>query len=256
MILITGATSGIGEATARLFAESGSDLILIGRREDRLAALGAQLAKPQLAEKKTGPHVYTFSLDVRDTDAVHRWAREQRSLLERVRVLVNNAGLALGLKPLQEYEPREWDAMLDTNVKGLLAMTRELLPYFRDHREGHIVNVGSVAGRHAYPGGNVYCASKAAVRMLTECMRMDLHGTGVRVTEVSPGMVETEFSQVRFNGDAPRADAVYQGMTPLTPRDIAETIAWCVNRPKHVNIQEVVIYPTDQSSPTLVKRGT
>ncbi|MDR3607840.1 MAG: SDR family NAD(P)-dependent oxidoreductase [Oligoflexia bacterium] len=248
MILITGATSGIGEATARRFAAMGQSLILIGRREDRLDALHAELSKTQ------GVKVHPFSLDVSQTASVQNWAKEHGALLKQVKILVNSAGLALGFKPVQDYEAKEWDTMLDINVKGLLAMTRELIPYFKENRDGHIVNLGSTAGHYAYPNGNIYCASKAAVRMLTECMRLDLNGTGIRVTEISPGMVETEFSKVRFSGDTKKADSVYAGMTPLTADDIAETIVWCTSRPRHVNVQELIIYPTDQASPTLVKR--
>jgi serine 3-dehydrogenase len=245
-ILITGATSGIGKATAERFAQAGKKLILVGRRQDRLESLRTELARQV--------ETHAFQLDVRDASGIRRWATEQRSLLEQTTVLVNNAGLALGLNPFQDGDYQDWDTMLDTNVKGLLAMTRELLPHFIARQKGHVINIGSTAGHYAYPGGNVYCASKAAVKMLTECLRMDLNGTKVRVTEISPGMVETEFSQVRFSGDTRRAGAVYQGMTPLTPQDIAETIFWCADRPAHVNISEVILYPTDQASPTLVKR--
>jgi serine 3-dehydrogenase len=252
MILITGATSGIGKATAERFARAGQKLILLGRRKDRLEALRAELSQ------KVETH--TFSIDVRQPGEIHSWAKEQSKLLKEVTVLINNAGLAQGLKPLQDYEAGEPNSdamvndMIDTNVKGLLTMTRVMLPHFIKNQKGHVINVGSTAGHFAYPGGNVYCATKAAVKMLTECMRMDLNGTGVRVTEISPGMVETEFSQVRFSGDKKRAGSVYQGMTPLSADDIAETIFWCSDRPQHVNIQEIVIYPTDQASPTLVKR--
>lgn len=247
MILITGATAGIGEATARIFAENGRNLFLIGRRRDRLEALSDEL---QHAHKI---RVHTYALDVSRSDEVKTFSRSAASLLSETEVLVNNAGLAKGMQPIQEVDAASWDAMIDTNVKGLLAMSREVLPHFIKRGDGHIVNMGSVAGHYNYPKGNVYCATKAAVRALTEGMRMDLLGTGVRVTEISPGMVETEFSLVRL-GDAEKAKSVYQGMTPLTSRDIAETIYWCVSRPRHVNIQEVIIYPTDQASPTLVHR--
>jgi 3-hydroxy acid dehydrogenase/malonic semialdehyde reductase len=247
MILITGATAGIGEATARMFAENGHNLLLTGRRRDRLEALAGELSQSYPIQ------VQTYALDISRTDEVQIFARSAAPLLSETRVLINNAGLAKGLHSIQEVSAHEWDAMIDTNVKGLLAMTREVLPHFIQRREGHIVNLGSVAGHHNYPKGNVYCATKAAVHALTECMRLDLSGTGVRVTEISPGMVETEFSKVRL-GDVEKAKAVYTGMTPLSARDIAETIYWCVNRPRHVNIQEVVLYPTDQASPTVVHR--
>jgi hypothetical protein len=248
MILITGATAGIGEATARIFAENGQDLFLIGRRRDRLEALSDELKQGHKVR------VHTYALDVSRSDEVRSFAQASVKLLEETEVLINNAGLAKGLHPIQEVEPSAWDAMIDTNVKGLLAMSREVLPYFIKKSDGHIVNLGSVAGHYNYPKGNVYCATKAAVHALTECMRMDLLGTGVRVTEISPGMVETEFSVVRL-GDQEKAKSVYKGMTPLSARDIAETIYWCVKRPRHVNIQEVILYPTDQASPTLVHRA-
>lgn len=247
MILITGATAGIGEATARIFAENGKDLLLTGRRRDRLEALSNELTHAHKIR------VHTYALDVTSTDEVKTFARSAASLLAETQVLVNNAGVAKGINPIQNVDADDWDAMIDTNVKGFLAVTHEVLPHFIKRGDGHIVNLGSVAGHYNYPKGNVYCATKAAVHALTECMRLDLVGTGIRVSEISPGMVETEFSMVRL-GDAEKAKSVYAGMTPLTARDIAETIYWCVNRPKHVNIQEVVLYPTDQASPTVVHR--
>jgi hypothetical protein len=247
MILITGATAGIGEATARIFAENGQDLFLVGRRRDRLETLSDELKQAHKVR------IHTYALDISRSDEVRSFAQASAKLLEETKVLINNAGLAKGLHPIQEVDSRDWDAMIDTNVKGVLAMSRELLPYFIKRGDGHIVNLGSVAGHYNYPKGNVYCATKAAVHALTEGMRMDLLGTGVRITEISPGMVETEFSVVRL-GDQEKAKSVYQGMTPLTARDIAETILWCVKRPHHVNIQEIVLYPTDQASPTLVHR--
>jgi 3-hydroxy acid dehydrogenase/malonic semialdehyde reductase len=169
-------------------------------------------------------------------------------------VLVNNAGLAKGLSSIQDGDPADWEEMIDTNVKGLLSVTRAVLPHFLKNGRGHVVNLGSVAGHWVYPKGNVYVATKFAVRALTQAMRMDLSGTPIRVTEISPGMVETEFSLVRFGGDVARAKAVYSDFDPLRPEDIAETITWCVNRPARVNIQELVIYPTAQASPTLITR--
>jgi 3-hydroxy acid dehydrogenase / malonic semialdehyde reductase len=247
MILITGATSGIGEATAKICAENGHDLLLVARRRDRLETISAELTK---AYKN---RVITFALDIQKLDEVRDFARQATTTLEQVTVLVNNAGVAKGLSTIQETDPSAWNTMIDTNVKGLLAMTHEVLPHMIKKKSGHIVNLGSVAGHINYLKGNIYCATKAAVHSLNECMRLDLLGSGVRVTEVSPGMVETEFSQVRL-GDAEKAKAVYAGMTPLSARDIAETIYWCINRPAHVNIQEVVIYPTDQASPWAVHR--
>jgi NADP-dependent 3-hydroxy acid dehydrogenase YdfG len=193
-------------------------------------------------------------LDVRDKVAIDELFRNHREELSQVDVLINSAGLAFGREPIQEGNPEEWDVVIDTNVKGLLYVTRAFLPQMIAKGGGHIVNMGSAAGHWAYPSGNIYSATKFAVRALTESLRMDLNGTGIRVSEVSPGMVETEFSDVRFKGDQQKAKSVYAGMTPLTATDVAETILWCVQRPAHVNIQEVVIFPTDQASVGLVKR--
>jgi 3-hydroxy acid dehydrogenase/malonic semialdehyde reductase len=250
MILITGASAGIGLACARKFAESGRDLVLVARRVDRLKQVAAALVREH------GVEVQVDRLDVADRADVDRFALERSDWLDRVEVLVNNAGLARGLATLQEGDPRDWDAMIDTNIKGLLYVTHAVIPRLVRRGAGHVVNLGSVAGHWTYPRGNVYSATKFAVRGLTESLRLDLHGTGVRVTEIAPGMVETEFSEVRFGGDRDRAKAVYQGFSPLTPEDIAEAVEWCVSRPPRVNVQCLVIYPTDQASPTLVHRGS
>lgn len=247
MILITGASAGIGEATAHAFAKSGRELIVTARRGDRLQALASRL------QSETPAKVSHFVLDVRDPAQIDRFVSSQGQLLERLTVLVNNAGLARGIAPLQTGNPQDWDEMIDTNLKGLLRMTRAILPFFLQKKSGHIVNLGSVAGRYTYPGGNVYCATKWAVRALNESLRLDLNGTGIRVTEISPGLVETEFSQVRLKDEA-KAKAVYQGMTPLRAADVAQAIVWAVDQPRHVNIQEIVMYPTDQASPGLVHR--
>lgn len=240
-VFITGATSGIGLATARAFAKAGHTLMLAGRRAERLDALRREFGAARVLD-----------LDVRDGDAIARLDRD--GAFRDVDVLVNNAGLALGVDPLHEGDPDEWDTILDTNVKGLLRITRAVLPHMVERGRGHVVNLGSTAGHWVYPGGAVYCASKHAVRALSEGMRMDVHGTGVRVTSVDPGLVETEFSDVRFRGDKERAAKVYQGYQPLTPEDIAETILWCVERPPHVNVQDIVIMPTAQSAIGLVAR--
>lgn len=247
MILITGASSGIGAACARAFASEKRDLVLVARRLERLGELKKEL------EARWGIQVHALELDVRDRAEVEAFVAGHADLLSQVRVLVNNAGLAKGMGPMDRGNLDDWDAMIDTNLKGLLYVTHAVLPFFRARGDGHVVNLGSVAGHIVYPNGNVYCATKHAVRALTDSLRLDLNGSGIRVTEVSPGMVETEFSQVRL-GDPAKAKAVYSGMTPLTPADIAETIVWCVNRPARVNIQEVVIYPTDQASPTILTR--
>lgn len=247
MILITGASSGIGEATARAFARAGRGLVLMARRQERLDALATEL------RRGPGAEVHCFPIDVMRLEQIRTFFSRNEALVDRVSVLVNNAGLALGLQPFQEGRVEDWDRMIDTNIKGLLAMTREILPSFLRRKEGHIVNLGSVAGHWTYPNGNIYSATKWAVRSLTESLRLDLQGTGIRVTEISPGMVETEFSQVRL-GDAARARAVYAGMKPLAGSDIADAIVWAVERPRHVNIQEIILYPTDQASPTVVAR--
>lgn len=243
--LITGASSGIGLATAELLAKQKTPLWLVARRRDRLQDLKKRLGK--------STEIKISTLDVSKRSAVERFALAEKAELKRVSVLVNNAGLALGAKSLQEGNIEDWQTMLDTNVMGLLHLTKLALKGMVERKSGHIMNIGSVAGRWAYLGGNVYCASKSAVHMISETLRIDLLGLGIRVSEINPGMVETEFSQVRFN-DAQKAKLVYQGMTPLTAEDVAEAIVWCLNRPPHVNIQELVLYPTDQASPAHVHR--
>lgn len=249
-IVVTGASSGIGRACAEHFAGRGSRLLLVARRASRLEALRDELGTRGAGE------VVVDALDVRDRAAVDGWARTRQGLLAETDVLVNNAGLARGLAPLQEGDQDDWDEMLDTNVRGLLNVSRRVLPHLVARGRGHVVNVGSVAGRWVYPNGAVYCASKHAERAITEGMRMDLAGTGVRTTTVDPGLVETEFSLVRFHGDDGRAAAVYEGLEPLTARDVADVIGWVVDRPPHVSVAEVVVYPTDQASPTIVSRRT
>jgi len=246
-VFISGASSGFGEACARVFAQAKRDLILVARRKGRLQALAAELKRVH------GIQVSAYELDVRDRKAVDELVSAERNLFQKVDVLINNAGLAKGLSPIQSGNVDHWDQMIDTNIKGLLYVTRTLLPFLIDNR-GHVVNIGSTAGHWAYPSGNVYCATKFAVHALSEAMRMDLHGTGVRVTEISPGMAETEFSLVRLD-DAEKARAVYAGMTPLSASDVAEAVLWSIQRPRHVNIQQMILFPTDQSSVTLVKRN-
>ncbi len=250
VVLITGASSGIGAACAQAFAQSGCRLILTARRVDRLAAL-AQTLRHQGAA-----HVHVTALDVRDAVAVEQLLPALPEPLRAVDIVVNNAGLGRGREKLHEGDPAEWDEMIDTNVKGLLRINRAVLPQMvaRDH--GHIIHIGSIASRVAYVGGTVYCATKAAVRMINECLKHDLLGTRVRVSTIDPGMVETEFSVVRFRGDAQRAKAVYEGMTPMRAADVAESVLFCASRPAHVNISEVVMLATDQASPTAVNRRT
>ncbi len=248
-VLITGATAGIGEACARAFAAAGARLVLTARRRERLQALADELRQAH------GTESHLLTLDVRDRQAVFAAVGGLPAEWAAVDVLVNNAGLGRGLEPLHTGTPGEWDEMVDTNVKGLLYVTRAVTPGMVERRRGHVINLGSVAGHEVYPGGAVYCATKHAVDAITRGLRMDLLGTGVRVSTIDPGMVETEFSVIRFHGDRERADRVYRGMTPLSAADIAETVLWVATRPPHVNIDEIILKPTDQASATLVHRA-
>ncbi len=248
--LVTGATSGIGEACAWRLAADGADLALVARGGDALAATAKAI------ESAHGVRVETAVLDVRDLDAVRRLDRERPSIIREADVLVNNAGLARGIETIQEGRTDDWDEMIDTNVKGLLYVTRHVLPHMIARGRGHVVNVGSTAGHWVYRGGAVYCATKHAVAAITEAMRLDVHGSGVRVTAVEPGLVETRFSVVRFHGDEARAKGVYAGLTPLTAADVADAVHWCVTRPPHVNVQDVIMTPTDQSSVRDLHRRT
>ncbi|HEY7727043.1 MAG TPA: SDR family NAD(P)-dependent oxidoreductase [Candidatus Eisenbacteria bacterium] len=246
--LVTGATSGFGEAIARRLASDGCHVAITGRRADRLHVLSEAL------RREHGIEAAEFCFDVRDRAAVDRALGEGEGRTGPVEILVNNAGLALALEPLQNGDPADWDQMIDTNVKGLLYVTRAVLPGMAARGRGHVVNIGSVAGHQVYPGGAVYCATKYAVRALSDALRQDVHGTGVRVTNVEPGLAETEFSLVRFKGDPERAKAVYQGTRPLRAEDVAEAVHWCVTRPPHVNVQTMLLMPTDQAAPHLVYR--
>lgn len=243
MAFLSGATSGIGAETARHLARHKISLILNGRRRERLEALAQEL-NPQV-------EVFLAPFDLQDQLAVNQWMLDNPSLVSQIDVLINNAGLARGVDPVQSAKWSDWEEMIDTNIKGLLYLSHQLLPHLKEKSAAHIINIGSVAGRWTYPGGAVYSATKFAVRALTEGFRMDLLGTPVRVSNVEPGMVETEFSNVRFRdlSDADeRAKNVYRGLQPLSAQDIAETILWILQRPQHVNIQEIVIFPTDQAS--------
>ena len=248
IILITGASSGIGAACAEAFAQAGAKLILTARRRDRLEQLADRL------KQQFGTQTHLVSLDVSDRDQVSSALKTLPEDWAAIDVLVNNAGLSRGLDKLHEADIQDWEEMIDTNVKGLLYVTRSLVPGMVKRGRGHVVNIGSIAGHQTYPGGSVYCATKAAVRVLSEGLKLDLLGTPVRVTSVDPGMVETEFSQVRFRGDGDRASSVYKGVEPLTPEDIAEIILFCVTRPAHVNISDLIVLATDQASATLVHR--
>jgi len=247
IVLITGASSGIGAACARIFAGAGAKLILAARRLERLQQLVEMLHVPSL-------QIHLLELDVCDRAAVESAISNLPPSWSNIDILINNAGLSRGLDKLHEGSFQDWEEMIDTNVKGLLYLTRYVLPGMVNRDRGHVVNLGSIAGHQTYPGGNVYCATKAAVKAISEGLKQDLLGTPVRVTSVDPGMVETEFSDVRFHGDTERANKVYQGVTPLTPDDVADVIFFCVTRSPHVNINEVILMPVDQASATLVNR--
>lgn len=245
-VLITGATSGIGAACARVFAQAGAKLILAARRQERLDQIADELSK--LAS------VHLLQLDVCDRSSVESALSTLPASWSSVDILINNAGLSRGLDKLQEASFQDWEEMIDTNIKGLLYLTRFVVPGMVSRGRGHVVNLGSTAGHQTYPGGNVYCATKAAVRVISEGLKQDLLGTPVRVSSVDPGLVETEFSNVRFRGDTERAKQVYQGLTPLTPADVADVVFFCVTRPPHVNISEVLLMPTDQAGSMLFNR--
>ncbi|NER78768.1 MAG: SDR family oxidoreductase [Leptolyngbya sp. SIO1D8] len=248
IILITGASSGIGTSCARFFAQAGARLILVARRQEKLQSLAEELQHTYQAQ------THLLALDVQDADAVKTAITELPAEWQAIDVLINNAGLSRGLEKQYESSLQDWEEMIDTNIKGLLYMSRAIVPGMVTRGRGHVVNIGSIAARQTYPGGSVYCATKAAVKALSEGLKIDLLGTPVRVTNIEPGLVETEFSNVRFRGDGDRAKAVYQGMTPLTPDDIADTILFSVTRPSHVNISEIFVMATDQSSVSLVNR--
>lgn len=248
IVLITGASSGIGEACAELFAAAGARLILAARRTDRLQDVSRRL------EEKHGREICSIALDVRDVGVVARVLEDLPSKWAGIDVLVNNAGLARGLEPLPDGDARDWDEMVDTNIKGLLYVTRAVVPGMVERGSGHIINLGSIAGSEVYPNGVVYCSTKAAVEVISRGLRMDLVGTQVRVTNIEPGMVETEFSAVRFHGDEERASKVYEGVKPLTAIDVADTILFAASRPAHVNIDSIMLKPVAQASSTMVAR--
>ena len=247
--LITGATSGIGAACARKFAGAGYRVILTGRRAGQLAVMAGEL------EKEFGVEVLTLCFDVRDRDAVKRALDSLPAAWREIDVLVNNAGLALGLEPEYAGDFEDWETMIDTNVKGLLYMTRLVVPGMVERKRGHVINIGSVAGDAAYAGGAVYCATKAAVKALSDGLRIDLAHTPVRVTNLKPGLVETNFSNVRFHGDMERAAKVYQGIQPLTGDDIADVALYAAQAPAHVQIAEVLILATHQASGSVICRS-
>mgnify|MGYP002624024212 CR=1 FL=1 len=245
IVLITGATSGIGLACARKFAANGDKLILTGRNEHRLAEL----------KKELGADVLTLAFDVRDREKAKKYINSLPEEWRKIDVLVNNAGLALGLEPEYEGNQDDWETMIDTNIKGLLTMTRLIVPGMVERNSGHVINVGSVAGDAAYAGGNAYCATKAAVKALTDGLRIDVAHTAIRVTNLKPGLVETNFSNIRFHGDNERAANVYKGIKPLTGDDIADVAVYAANAPEHVQIAEVLILATHQASGSVIVRS-
>lgn len=240
-VFITGATSGIGAATARLLAEKGYRLVLTGRRKERLESLKEEL------ENRFATPVCTLTFDVRRPEEADQAIAGLPEAFRPVDILINNAGLAAGLTPLQEGSLTDWEEMIDTNLKGLLYVTRTIAPIMAERKKGHIVNISSIAGKETYPMGNVYCATKHAVQSLTKAMRLDMVKYGIRVSSVAPGAVKTEFSTVRFKGDQERADKVYEGFIPLRGKDVAETILFIITRPPHVCIDDILIMPTAQA---------
>lgn len=239
--LITGATSGIGEATATLLAQHGYNLILTGRRKERLISVKEKI----VAENQS--HVFLLNFDIRNMEETEKAINSLPLQWLNIDILINNAGLAAGYNTIQDGVINDWDRMIDTNLKGLLYITRLISPIMIKNGTGHIVNLSSIAGKETYPFGNVYCATKHAVQSVTKGMRIDLLKHGIKVSSVSPGAVDTEFSLVRFSGDTKRAKQVYEGFTPLQARDIAETVLFIITRPKHVNIDDILVMPTDQA---------
>jgi 3-hydroxy acid dehydrogenase / malonic semialdehyde reductase len=247
-VLITGASSGIGKACARAFAAAGAKLLLGARRMGLLEALTREIVEKYQAD------VFPIAMDVTQYEGVKERLSGLPPEWKEVEVLINNAGLSLTLNKLHDADVNDWDTMIDTNVKGLLYVTRLILPGMLERNRGHVINIGSIAGLGAYPGGNVYCATKAAVRILSDGMRMDVFGKAIRVTTIEPGMVKTEFSLVRWKGNQELSDKTYEGVDYLTPEDLAEVILFCATRPRHVNIGELVITPTDQVSFSMLNR--
>jgi 3-hydroxy acid dehydrogenase/malonic semialdehyde reductase len=248
IVFITGASSGIGEACARSFGRHGARLLLAARRQDRLERLAAIIAS------ESGVPIHLLTLDVRDRPAVEAAIDSLPGGWKAIDVLINNAGLSRGLEKLHEGATSDWDEMIDTNVKGLLAVSKAVLPGMVERGRGHLINIGSIAGRESYPCGNVYCATKAAVRALTAGLRMDYLDTAIRISTVDPGLVETEFSMVRFRGDEARAARVYQGLKSLMAEDVADVVVFVASRPAHVNVAEVLLLPQAQASATMVRR--
>ncbi|MCB1827759.1 MAG: SDR family NAD(P)-dependent oxidoreductase [Coxiellaceae bacterium] len=247
-VLVTGASSGIGRATAELFAKEGAKLLLMARSEDKLAALSKEF------NERYGVEVHYVSVDVQQRSAVEAALTGLPEAWQAIDVLVNNAGLALGLEKLHEGNVDQWEQMIDTNVKGVLYISRHVVGKMLARNKGHIINIGSVSAHQVYSGGVVYCATKFALRAITDGIKMDVHGTPIRTTSIDPGMVETQFSVTRFSGDQAKADSVYQGLTPLRPEDIADAVVYAATRPAHVDVREMLIMPTAQTAAHLTHR--
>ncbi|MFK5854519.1 MAG: SDR family oxidoreductase [Bacteroidota bacterium] len=246
--LITGATSGIGRSCAFLFAKNKHDIIITGRRTDRLDKISEEL------KSKFGIKVFTLSFDIRNNEAVKSAIQSLPKEWKDISILINNAGLAVGLNTIQDGDIDDWERMIDTNIKGLLYMSRAVLPLLAERNSGHVINIGSIAGKEVYPNGNVYCATKHAVDALSKAMRIDMVKHGVKVTQIAPGAIETEFSFVRFKGDQEKSDSIYKGYNPLLPDDVANVIYYTTTLPKHVNINDLVLMPTAQASATVFNK--
>lgn len=246
--LITGATSGIGRSCAQIFAKNNHSLIISGRRKERLDELKIEL------EEKFGIDVFVLSFDIRDRNAVEKAISTLPNEWRNIDILINNAGLAVGLNTIQDGEIEDWEIMIDTNVKGLLYVSRAVLPLLIKQNKGHVINIGSIAGKEVYPNGNIYCATKHAVDALSKAMRIDMVKHGIKVTQIAPGAIETEFSIVRFKGDKNIADSIYNGYQPLLPDDVANVIYYTTTLPEHVNINDLVIMPTAQASATVFNK--
>lgn len=249
-VFITGASSGIGMSCARMFAQEGANLLLCARRVDRLENL-----KNELLAQYPDIRIHIFQLDVRDNNAVTNAIATLPDEWKQIDVLINNAGLSRGLDKFQDSSMQDWEEMIDTNIKGLLYVSKAIVPGMIERGKGHIINIGSIAGREVYPRGHVYSASKHAVDAITKGLRMDLVDTPLRVTTVDPGLVETEFSVVRFRGNEEKAKAVYQNLVPLSPDDVADAVVWAATRPPHVQVADIVLFPTAQASAAVVHRG-
>ncbi len=246
--IITGATSGIGKSCAYIFAKNNHNLIITGRRKERLDKIATEL------QAKYGVQVLSLSFDIRNNDEVRKAINSLPSEWRHINILINNAGLAVGLNTIQDGEIDDWERMIDTNVKGLLYMSKAVLPLLIEQNGGHVINIGSIAGKEVYPNGNVYCATKHAVDALSKAMRIDLVKHGIKVTQIAPGAIETEFSIVRFKGDKSISDNVYNGYQPLLPDDVANVIYYTTTLPSHVNINDLVLMPTAQASATILNR--